>query len=864
MTETKKPTLTLGKKLELKKDVDQVRQSFAHGRSKTVAVEVKRRRTNEKGQTDEGMLHSDDLDDDGNSKFTKDEMESRLRALQQAMKEPPKPAYEPAPPANHNEPVEAEAPVVEEEASKEEVKPTQIHRASAPQDNPYAATRRPDRGEYAPRKPFEKPKAAAPSASPAADPVIFRADDYLTAKPKPQKLEAPAHKAPEVRKKDLDSEIDDPKKAAKIDIKKAPAAAKKDPSAYPKKLTGTSLVRALDDEEVGRGRSMASIRRARQKHFSKHNSSDQEAQKIVREVTIPETILVSELANRMAVRGADVVKALMKLGMMVTVNQVIDADTAELICVELGHTPKRVSDADVEIGLKGGEDKEADMISRAPVVTVMGHVDHGKTSLLDALRSTDVVAGEAGGITQHIGAYQVTMKTGKKITFIDTPGHAAFTEMRARGANLTDVVVLVVAADDGVMPQTIEAINHAKAAGVPIVVAINKIDKPDASPDRIKSDLLQHGIVTEDFGGEVLAVPVSAKNRMNLEKLEEAILLQSEVLDLKANKNRDAEGVVVESKIDKGRGNVATVLVQRGTLKVGDIFVAGKEWGRVRALINDHGQKIMEALPSMPVEVLGFNGAPAAGDEFYVVETESRAREVAEYRLQKEKNAKAAASAKSNMDKLMLGQAVSGGKELTVVIKTDVQGSLEAITGSLLKLSTDEVFVRVLHGAVGGINESDVTLAAASKGIIIGFNVRANPQARDLARRDGLDIRYYSIIYNVIDDVKAALSGLLSPTLKENFLGYAEIRNVFNITKVGKVAGCYVTEGVVKRGAKVRLLRDDVVIHEGTLKTLKRIKDEVKEVKNGFECGMAFEHYEDIKEGDVIECFEVESIARFL
>ena len=871
MTETKKPTLTLGKKLELKKDVDQVRQSFSHGRSKTVAVEVKRRRINEKSQTEDSL--PDDAMDDSSSKFTKDEMESRLRALQQSLKEPQK-----QPKAEENvreEETPVEVATEEEKATPpEEVRPAPKTQQTTPQSyasRPRTDTSRPRTdersGSSAQRKPFEKPRPqqSASSAAPA-EPVIFRADDYLTAKPKPQKLETHGHKTEVRSKKAIDDDVEETaeKKASKVEPKKVVAPTKRDAAAYPKKLTGASLVRALDDEEMGRGRSMAAIRRARQKSFVKSQQSEQDAQKIVRDVIIPETIVVSELANRMAVRGADVVKSLMKLGMMVTVNQVIDADTAELVCGEFGHTPKRVSDADVEIGLKGAEDGAADLVSRAPVVTVMGHVDHGKTSLLDALRSTDVVAGEAGGITQHIGAYQVTMKNGKKITFIDTPGHAAFTEMRARGANLTDVVVLVVAADDGVMPQTIEAINHATAAGVPIVVAINKIDKPEANEERIKSELLQHGIVTEDFGGEVLAVPISAKKRMNLEKLEEAILLQSEVLDLKANPNRSAEGVVIESKVDKGRGNVATILVQRGTLKVGDIFVAGKEWGRVRALVNDHGQKITEALPTMPVEILGFNGSPAAGDEFYVVEHENRAREIAEYRLQKEKNARAAAAAKSNMDRLILGQAASGGKELAVVIKTDVQGSLEAITGSLIKLATDEVSVRVLHGAVGGINESDVTLANASKGIIIGFNVRANPQARDLARQEGLDIRYYSIIYNVIDDVKAAMGGLLSPTLKENFLGYAEIRNVFNITKVGKVAGCYVTEGIVKRGAKVRLLRDNVVIHEGSLKTLKRMKDEVKEVKSGFECGMAFENYDDIKENDVIECFEIEAIARTL
>lgn len=865
MTETNKPTLTLGKKLELKKtaDNDQVRQSFAHGRSKTVTVEVKRRRSlSDKPQNEDANIeHQDDA---GTSKFTKDELNSRIRAVQQALKEP-KPEPKADEPAKQNESVVEEAVAqVQEEVSQEpqaqpevqEIKPepkVEVKKPQQAQENPY---RKP--------KPSQTTAAKPAPAAQSSEPRIFRADDYLTPKPQPVKAQPAKPQAP-VRAKVLDEEEAEERrgKAAKVELAKKVVSVSKREVAYPKKLTGSSLTRALDGEE-DRGRSLAALRRARQKQASKQAASNDDSQKIVREVIIPETIVVSELANRMAVRGADVVKALMKLGMLVTVNQAIDADTAELLCTEFGHTPKRVSDSDVEIGLKGSEDDPKDLLPRAPVVTVMGHVDHGKTSLLDALRSTDVVSGEAGGITQHIGAYQVTMKSGKKITFIDTPGHEAFTSMRARGANLTDVVVLVVAADDGVMPQTIEAINHAKAANVPIVVAINKIDKPDAQPDRVKSELIQHGIVTEDFGGDVLCIPVSAKQRMNLEKLEEAILLQAEVLDLKANPNRVAEGVVVESRIDKGRGNVATILVQRGTLKVGDIFVAGKEWGRVRAINDDHGKRINAAEPSTPVEILGFNGAPAAGDEFYVVDNENRAREIAEYRIEKEKNAKIAASAKSGMDSMLSQIAASQLKELAVVIKADVQGSLEAISASLQKLTTDEVKVRILHGAVGGINESDVTLANASKGLVIGFNVRANPQAREFARKEGLDIRYYSIIYDVIDDVKAALGGLLSPTLRENFLGYAEIRNVFNITKVGKVAGCYVTEGTVKRGAKVRLLRDNVVIHEGTLKTLKRIKDEVKEVKSGFECGMAFENYDDIKEGDVIECFEIESIARVL
>lgn len=660
----------------------------------------------------------------------------------------------------------------------------------------------------------------------------------------------------------MDEEGDVKKRSNLGDKKAVVPGARRGESEQARRLNRNTLNRALVDDEFQRSRSMASIKRARQKQ--KSHQQDAEQVFIVRDVIIPDFITVGELANRMAIRGAEVIKALMKSGMMVTINQTIDADTAELICSEFGHNVKRVSESDVELGLKGGTDVETELHPRAPVVTIMGHVDHGKTSLLDALRKTDVVAGEAGGITQHIGAYQVTLPSRKKITFIDTPGHAAFTEMRARGANVTDIVVLVVAADDGIMEQTIEAINHAKAANVPVIVAINKIDKPDANPDRVRGELLNHGLVCEEYGGDIMSVEVSAKQGLNLDKLEEVILLQAEILDLKSNPNRTAEGVVIEAKVDRGRGTVATILVQRGTLKNGDIFVAGTEWGRVRAIMNDLGQKLEEATPSMPVEILGFNGVPTAGDEFFVVADEARAREVAEFRQRIQRDRKSAASARGTMEQMMSQIAAGEVKELAVVVKTDVQGSLEAILQSLHKLGNDEVTVRVLHGAVGGINESDVTLASASNAIVVGFNVRANPQARDLARRDNLDIRYYSIIYDVIDDAKAILSGLLAPTLREQFLGNAEIRDVFNITKVGKVAGCYITNGVVKRGAKVRLLRDNVVIHEGTLKTLKRFKDEVKEVKESYECGMAFENYNDIRPGDVIECFEIESIARHL
>ena len=609
-------------------------------------------------------------------------------------------------------------------------------------------------------------------------------------------------------------------------------------------------------------RSLAAVKRAREKERRAHLLQT-ENQRVIRDVIIPESITVQDLAARMAERSTDVIKSLMKMGIMATINERLDQDTAELIVTEFGHRLKRVSEADIELGLEGLEDDPASLLPRPPVVTIMGHVDHGKTSLLDAIRQTDVAVHEAGGITQHIGAYQVTRPNGQKITFIDTPGHAAFSEMRARGANVTDIVVLVVAADDGIMAQTVEAINHAREAKVPIIVAINKMDKPGANPDRVRQDLLQHGLVVEKLGGEVLDVEVSAKTRQGLERLEEALLLQAEILDLKANPDRPGSGTVIEAKLDRGRGVVATLLVQRGTIRIGDIFVAGAAWGRVRALIDDHGQQGEWAGPSSPVEILGLQDAPLAGDNFAVVENEARARQLSEYRsslLRAQQSGPGRGTLEQQFSRIAAGES----KELSVVIKTDVQGSLEAIVSSLQKMRTDEVGARILHAAVGGINESDVTLARASGAIIIGFNVRANPQARDMARRDKVDIRYYSIIYNVIDDVRAALSGMLSPTLRERFLGYAEIREVFEITKVGKIAGCMVTEGVVKRGAKVRLLRDNVVIHEGALKTLKRFKDEVREVKEGFECGMAFENYQDIQKGDQIECFEIEEVSREL
>src|SRR5215212_8296307 len=633
----------------------------------------------------------------------------------------------------------------------------------------------------------------------------------------------------------------------------------------PQKQRGRlTLVTALNADDV-RERSIASFRRRTQR--LKGHASNEAKEKLVREVVIPEAINIQELANRMSERAVDVIRLLMKQGAMHKITDVIDADTAQLIAEELGHSVKRVAASDVEEGLFDAVDNSSDTEPRSPVVTVMGHVDHGKTSLLDALRHANVVSGEAGGITQHIGAYQVTSpESGKKITFIDTPGHAAFTAMRARGAKVTDIVILVVAADDGVMPQTVEAIHHAKAARVPMIVAINKIDKPDARPERVRTELLQHEVQVESLGGDVVDVEVSAKNKTNLDKLLEMIALQAEILDLKTNSERPAEGTVIEAKLDRGRGPVATVLVQRGTLKVGDIIVAGAEMGRVRALISDQGDNLDEAGPSVPVEVLGFNGPPEAGDRLAVVENEARARQVTSYRAhQKRENAAASISGmRGSLEQMMSQLKTTGRKDFPLIVKADVQGSLEAILGSLEKLGTEEVAARILHAGVGGISESDVTLAEGFNAAIIGFNVRAHKEAAAAAKRNGIEIRYYNIIYDLVDDVKKAMSGLLAPTLRETMLGNALILEVFNISKVGKVAGCRVTDGTVERGANVRLIRDNVVVHEGKLSTLKRFKDEVKEVQSGQECGMAFENYGDMRPGDVIECYRVETIQRSL
>jgi translation initiation factor IF-2 len=651
--------------------------------------------------------------------------------------------------------------------------------------------------------------------------------------------------------------------------RRGPGAARPAPAPKPtrsgvqKNRGRLTLVTALSADEE-RERSVAAFRRRVQR--LKGHAADEPKEKLVREVIIPETITIQELANRMAERSVDVIKLLMKQGHMAQINDVIDADTAQLLAEELGHTVKRVAESDVEEGLFDVADDPISLAPRPPVVTVMGHVDHGKTSLLDAIRSTEVAAGEAGGITQHIGAYQVTAPSGNKITFIDTPGHAAFSAMRARGARVTDIVVLVVAADDGVMPQTVEAINHAKAAKVPMIVAINKIDRPDAKPERVRTELLQHEVQVETLGGEVLDVEVSATKKLNIDRLLETIGLQSEILDLKANPNRAAEGTVIEAKLDRGRGPVATVLVQRGTLRGGDLVVAGAEWGRVRALVSDTGMPVEAAGPSTPVEVLGFNGTPEAGDRLAVVQSEARAREVTAYRARqrRDKMAARATGMRGSLEQMMSQLKTAGRKDLALIIKADVQGSLEAVIGAIEKLATDEVGARVIHSGVGGITESDVTLAEASGVPILGFNVRAHKEAREAAERVGIELRYYNVIYDLVDDVKKAMSGLLAPTVRETMLGNATILEIFKVSKVGNVAGCRVTDGVVERGANVRLIRDSVVVHEGKLSQLKRFKDDAREVIAGQECGMAFENYQDMKAGDVIECYRVETVQRTL
>jgi translation initiation factor IF-2 len=830
------------KPLSLKRTVESghVRQSFSHGRSKSVVVEKKKKRTisapgaeaeeaSAAPETAEGLVA--ELAQQRQGGLSTDEVDARRRALEAARERSESEERERA----RLEALKPSPPAVEEP-----LQPGSTEAATPATAEPPAAT---DGGGQPAQE--LKPPARTPEKVAKVGDAIRRPEIVNKRPTRSLEVEPDTEEDTRTKKKGA--------KPAKSPIKGAEERRERI------KLT---INNAFD--EAQRERSLASLRRRREREKLRQAGVVQQRDKVMREVIIPEVITIQELANRMTERSVDVIKLLMAQGAMHKINDVIDADTAELLVQEFGHTPKRVSEADVEEGFIGKTDADEQQVSRAPVVTIMGHVDHGKTSLLDAIRETDVAASEAGGITQHIGAYQVTTPDGQRITFIDTPGHEAFTAMRARGAKVTDIVVLVVAADDGVMPQTVEAINHAKAARVPLIVAINKMDKPGADANRVRTDLLQHEVVVESMSGETLEVPVSALQKTGLDKLLEAIQLQAELLDLKANPDRSAEGVVIEAKLERGRGPVGTVLVQRGTLRVGDIIVAGSAWGRVRALIDDHAEPVTAAGPSVPVEILGFDSAPEAGDPFAVVESEARAREITDYRMRKRRQTLGSAGTARTLEQMMQQLKEAGRKEFPLLVKGDVQGSVEAIAGALRKIGNDEVEARIIHSGVGGVTESDIALANASKAVVIGFNVRANAQAKMLADQSGVEIRYYNIIYDLVDDVKGAMSGLLAPTLREIFLGNAQILEVFNISKIGKVAGCRVTEGKVERGAKVRLIRDNVVIHEGTLSTLKRFKDEVREVPAGQECGMAFANYQDIRAGDVIECFNVESIARTL
>ncbi len=898
----KKKPLTLSRpgKLELKKTVEggQVRQSFSHGRTKTVAVEVKKKRTFQQGAAGEMTEVKDAAQEEvfeqapeakeapradttPKRTLTEAEQAARARALEEARKaaeeaaresEAAQAALEAARKAGEEEAARAKveeeaaakakeaaekAAEVEEAKEKVEEAEAQAETAEAsPETAPEPAKTRREIEEEARR-------AAEAEAQRMADEAAQRA---ATAERKRAELEEEAGGG--------DGGADRKRggrgaggggAAAEAPQQQRPSRSRGERKRRSGKLT---ISEALNDEGGARQRSVAAFRRKQERERqqrSRDSGGGGSQSKVVREVTIPDAITVGELANRMAERGAEVIKALMKMGVMATINQTIDQETAQLVVEEFGHSAKLSSAADVELNLGASvEDDDGARKPRPPVVTVMGHVDHGKTSLLDALRSTDVVRGEAGGITQHIGAYQVELESGDKISFIDTPGHAAFTSMRQRGANVTDIVILVVAADDGVQPQTIEAINHAKAAEVPIIVAVNKMDVPGADPTRVKNELLSHELVPEEMGGDIQVIEVSAIKKEGLDTLTEAIVLQSELLELTANPDRASFGAVIEAQLEAGRGAVATVLIQGGTLRVGDIFVAGAEWGRVRALINENGENVEEAGPSQPVEVLGLNGTPQAGDDFAVVDSEARAREIVEYRQGVIRDQRAAAGARGSLDEMFQQIKAGEAAQVPVVVKGDVQGSVEAIVGALENMSTDEVKVQVLHSGVGGITESDVSLATVNNGLVIGFNVRAIPQARDQAKRDQIEIRYYNVIYDVVDDVRAMLEGELSPNIEENLLGSAEIREVFSVSRVGKVAGCMVTDGLIRRDSKVRLMRDSVVIHTGDLGTLRRFKDDVREVQNGYECGIALENYNDIQVGDVIECFEVQEVARKL
>ena len=829
-----KNKLSLSKpgKLEIRKTVEggQVRQKFSHGRSKVVTVEVKKKRTFAPGsggdmaeikptteidkeesqvaEADEIPAQTETVGSDSEGGLTEQERAVRASALEEALRKDEE---------------ENESTVEKENSQEEEAPKTIVEEVETAAVNIDIEKGAPTDLENTDSSPATPANTKFKSKKGVSDLSEIESEDE-TKKGKPGK--------------------------------KVPASIRRD---EPRRRSGKlTIADALDETE--RVRSLASLRRAREK--KKKREGPIEHTKVFREVTIPETITVQQLANRMAERGTQVVSVLMNMGVMANIQQSIDGDTAQLVAEELGHQVKRVSESDVEIGLEGDADNEEQLVARPAIVTVMGHVDHGKTSLLDALRETSVVAGEAGGITQHIGAYQIQTDQGSgRVTLIDTPGHQAFTEMRSRGASVTDIVVLVVAANDGIMPQTVEAIDHSRAAGAPIIIAINKIDLPESDPNKVRTQLLEHEIVTEAMGGDVLDVEVSALQKMNLDKLVELIALQAEILDLKANPNRAAEGSVIESKLEQGRGPVATILVKKGTLRIGDVFVAGSQWGRVRSLVSDAGSEVSTAGPSDPVEVVGLNGSPNPGDIFVVVDSESRAREIAEFRENKDRAIKTAVAPQGTLDEMFSAIKSGESKELQLVIKGDVQGSVEAIIGLIKNLDQEEVKVRILHQGVGGISKSDVQLANASGGVVFGFNVRANKQAMELSEAEGVDIRYYSVIYDLAEDIKGLVIGLMKPEKRESFLGNAEIREVFRVSKLGNVAGCFVVDGSVKRGAGVRLIRDDVVIHEGSLSTLKRFKDDVREVQQNYECGMSFENYDDIKIGDVIECFEVEEFA---
>ncbi|MET0841380.1 MAG: translation initiation factor IF-2 [Methyloceanibacter sp.] len=821
-TETEEKTARGGQKMTLnvRRTVESghVRQSFSHGRSKSVVVEKKKRRV--------------------------------IGGAAQPLEEPKQP------PKLQRAAVAEVKPKQEEPQRRTGVVLKQLSDEEKDLRTRALVEARQRQAEEE-RLKSEQPVVTEPV--PEVPPVAEEPVEVVKPREERHKGEAKAkEKAEEAPPRKHLKEEEEPARSPDLRHKKSPVAPRRGQERVRGRLT---IINALDEEQ--RQRSLASLKRRQERH-KKQVSGPLAQQKIQREVVIPEVITIQELANRMAERGVDVIKFLMKDGEMHKITDVIDSDTAQLVAEEFGHTVRRVSEADVEEGFIGADDHAEDLAPRAPIVTIMGHVDHGKTSLLDAIRSANVVSQEAGGITQHIGAYQVETPSGQKITFIDTPGHEAFTAMRQRGAQVTDIVVLVVAADDGVMPQTIEAINHAKAAGVPMIVAINKIDKQGADPQRVRTELLSHEIVVESLGGDTLEIEVSALKKTGLDKLLDAIALQAEVLELTANPHRAAEGVIVEAKLERGRGPVGTALIQRGTLKLGDLLVAGSAYGRVRALINELGEQVTSAGPSVPVEVLGFDSAPEAGDQCAVVESEARAREITDYRLRERRKRLAVAGQRGSLEQMMNNLKTAGVKEFTLLVKGDVQGSVEAIVAALEKMGTDEVRARIIHAGVGGITESDVGLAAASGAVVLGFNVRANAQARDAAERDGVEIRYYAVIYDLVDEVKQAMSGLLAPTRQEIFLGNAEVLEVFAISKVGKVAGCRVTDGKVERGAQVRLIRDNVVIHEGKLSTLKRFKDEVREVTAGQECGMAFEGYQDMRPGDVIECFEVEHVQRTL